>query len=231
MRHTAVLLDQQPIWLGTIEGVLARTGVDVVAKATAPREALAALERLRPDLFVTEVLISDPELDGFAVVGESLKRVPTLKVIVVSASDNVQDVQRALDGGASAYVTKVAHAPDLLAAVRQTFSRSVYLAPDPLERRSGRTASRTSTLLTPREREILGLVAEGRSNAQVARMLWVTEETVKFHLSNIFRKAGVSNRTEATNWALANGIVERRAEGAARGAAEPPPSSSRAAAR
>ena len=61
--------------------------------------------------------------------------------------------------------------------------------------------------LTPREREILQLVAEGHSNAKLAKMLWVTEQTVKFHLSNVYRKLNVSNRTEAARWAQLNGLL------------------------
>jgi DNA-binding CsgD family transcriptional regulator len=64
--------------------------------------------------------------------------------------------------------------------------------------------------LTRRELEILTLVAEGRSNSQVAQVLWVTEQTVKFHLSNIYRKLDVSNRTEASRWAMVNGLLENR---------------------
>jgi DNA-binding CsgD family transcriptional regulator len=68
--------------------------------------------------------------------------------------------------------------------------------------------------LTRRESEILGLVAEGYSNAQLARMLWVTEQTVKFHLSNIYRKLHVANRTEASRWAQVHGLVSRLPQGA-----------------
>ncbi len=73
-----------------------------------------------------------------------------------------------------------------------------------------------SVILTRRELEILRLVAEGRSNAQLAKMLWVTEQTVKFHLSNVFRKLQVSNRTEASRWAQLRGLLPADAVGAAR---------------
>ena len=98
-----------------------------------------------------------------------------------------------------------------MAAIRQTFELSIYLArpapvapAEPAERALPPDAPR----LTRRELEILRLAADGHSNAQLARMLWVTEQTVKFHLSNIYRKLDVSNRTEASRWAQRHGLLE-----------------------
>jgi DNA-binding CsgD family transcriptional regulator len=94
--------------------------------------------------------------------------------------------------------------------VRQAFAHSVYFAPpaglwNGAARQGSISADRVD--LTKREREILQLVAEGYSNAQLARMLWVTEQTVKFHLSNVYRKLNVANRTEAARWAQLHGLV------------------------
>ena len=100
---------------------------------------------------------------------------------------------------------------DLASAIRQAFSHSVYLAgwrptaPQPVSKKA---EALESPGLTRRELEILRLVAEGHSNAQLARMLWVTEQTVKFHLSNVYRKLDVANRTEASRWAQVNGLLE-----------------------
>jgi DNA-binding NarL/FixJ family response regulator len=122
-------------------------------------------------------------------------------------------IDSALAAGAAAYVVKTAHPEDLASAIRQAFSHSVYLAgrpavapipvpePAPVDDSPG---------LTRRELEILRLVAEGHSNAQLARMLWVTEQTVKFHLSNIYRKLDVANRTEASRWAQVHGLLDAR---------------------
>jgi DNA-binding NarL/FixJ family response regulator len=118
-------------------------------------------------------------------------------------------IDAALQAGASAYVVKSAHPDDFASAIRQTFSHSVYFAN---ARRSNgdkpdANVSADHADLTKREREILRLAAEGHSNAQLARMLWVTEQTVKFHLSNVYRKLNVSNRTEAARWAQVHGLV------------------------
>src|SRR5581483_10537725 len=118
------------------------------------------------------------------------------------------DIASAISLGAVAYIVKKAQPDDLVVAVRQVFEQSVYL-PGLVE--PGQTVVVEKPIdnseLTRRELEILQLVSEGMSNAQLARMLWVTEQTVKFHLSNIYRKLGVANRTEASRWAQLNGLL------------------------
>ena len=119
------------------------------------------------------------------------------------------------DAGALAYAVKTAHPEDVAATVRQTFDHTIFLAKTAATN-GGSPSSLPPVVagegdedvaLTRREREILALVAEGHSNRELARMLWVTEQTVKFHLSNIYRKLDVANRTEASRWAHRNGLV------------------------
>ena len=117
-------------------------------------------------------------------------------------------IEAALSGGAVAYVLKRAEPEDLASAIRQVFSRSLYLAGGEGLARVTATRPVDTAGLTRREREILQLVSQGNTNGQVARTLWVTEQTVKFHLANIFRKLNVTNRTQASRWAHAHGLVE-----------------------
>jgi len=210
---TAVLLDPHPLWLDAVETVLARVDIEVVGKTTVATTALGLVEEHQPDLLVTALELR-PDPDGFDWLTEALNRSPGLKVIVLSMYDDPLWIDQAFAAGASAYVIKTVHPDDLTAAIRQAFDHSVYLAgmrhqthprPPAEEQTSG------SPGLTPRELEILRLVAEGHSNGQLARMLWVTEQTVKFHLSNIYRKLGVANRTEASRWAHVNGLVREAA--------------------
>ncbi len=206
--RTAVLLDQHPLWLEAVENVLHRIGIEVKGKATSPDHALALIEEHRPSLFVTSVEASDGEMDGIECLALARERVPELKVIVLSAHADAQYVDASLAAGADVYVVKTAHADDLASAVRQAFDHSIYLARAQNGRREHTRESIDEAWgLTRRELEILTLVAEGHSNAQLARMLWVTEQTVKFHLSNIYRKLGVSNRTEASRWAQVHGLL------------------------
>jgi DNA-binding NarL/FixJ family response regulator len=208
---TAVILDQHPLWLEAVEGVLQGIGIRVAGKATSPSEALTLVEEARPDLLVADLSQSDGAVDGATFLAKARQLVPHLRTIVLSAHSDPSHIDAALEAGAAAYVAKTTHPDDLASAVRQSFNHSVYLAGprEPELAVSPVALNETRTRLTRREREVLRLVAEGHSNAQVARMLWVTEQTVKFHLSNIYRKLHVSNRTEASRWAQLNGLLPK----------------------
>jgi DNA-binding NarL/FixJ family response regulator len=197
------------LWAEAVECVVRRVGVEVVGKATSSAEALALVQRLRPDLLVADIGADDGEKAGLRCLREAREQLPGLRGIVLSLSEGSQDIDAALQAGAAAYVLKSAHPDDLASAVRQAFAHSVYFA-SPVgawSSQPNRSVSADRADLTKREREILQLVVEGYSNAQLARMLWVTEQTVKFHLSNVYRKLSVSNRTEAARWAQLHGLV------------------------
>lgn len=211
----AVVLDPHPIWLDAVEMVLERIGAKVVAKTSSPSAALAAIERAQPRLLTLELDTPPGEPDGLEVMRRAKSLAPSLRAIVLSAHQDTAHIDGALAAGAAAYVVKTAHPDDVASAVRQAFDHSVYLAGAPRPITGGppptpATPSEAPGGLTRRELEILRLVAEGHSNSQLARMLWVTEQTVKFHLSNIYRKLGVSNRTEASRWAQLNGLLTQQ---------------------
>jgi DNA-binding NarL/FixJ family response regulator len=205
-RLTAIVLDQDPLYLEAVEQALKRLEIRVVGKATMPERALAlALER-KPDLFVADIETGDPEIDGIAWLRQAQEDLPHMKTIVLSASDDRERMAAAFVAGASAYVIKRSHPDDVVAAIRQLFERSIFFAHDGLRMTHDR---HEWPPLTRRETQILQLVAGGKSNAETARTLWVTEQTVKFHLSNIYRKLGVSNRTAAARWAHAQPLRQR----------------------
>jgi DNA-binding NarL/FixJ family response regulator len=211
--QVGVICDSHPMWLDAVEQVLQRIAIRVVGKTTSTSEALSMVEEHRPELLITELEGSGGELSGLALIERACAAVPSVRPIVLSLHADAQIIDAALVAGASAYVVKTAHPEDLASAVRQAFSHSVYLAgrrnlaPAPMEI-SAKVEDEPG--LTRRELEILRLVAEGHSNAQLARMLWVTEQTVKFHLSNIYRKLEVANRTEASRWAQLHGLLDGR---------------------
>ena len=209
----AVLLDPHPIWLDAVEIVLKRVGLEIVGKTTSGTGAIKLVEELRPQLLTLEVDPLPGEPDGFAVLREARSAVDDMRAIVLSRNHETRYIDAALAAGASAYIVKTAHPDDVASAVRQAFNHSVFLPGTP-EGALGEAAAVSATPsgpvahgLTRRELEILKLVAEGHSNAALARMLWVTEQTVKFHLSNVYRKLEVTNRTEASRWAQVNGIL------------------------
>jgi DNA-binding NarL/FixJ family response regulator len=126
---------------------------------------------------------------------------PTSKLIVVSVDDDPRMIQHALDLGADAYVVKRARPEDLVFAVRQVLSPEVYHVRPSLEGKAkARFPASKVAKPTPREREIVRLVAQGRSNAEIAKALAIREATVKGHLWRLYRKIGVSNRTVAARW-------------------------------
>jgi DNA-binding NarL/FixJ family response regulator len=204
----AVVVDHHPLWLEAVEPIVAGLGFDVVGKSTSGRGGLALCEQHQPDVLVTGIMMAEGDIDGIELIRQARERAPQMKAIVLSLYDDTKHVDAALAAGAVAYVIKTAHPDDLRSAIRQAFSHSIYLP--------GRAATPVAPApekkdeladLTRRELEILRLVAEGHSNSQLARMLWVTEQTVKFHLSNIYRKLDVSNRTEASRRAQLSGLL------------------------
>jgi DNA-binding NarL/FixJ family response regulator len=206
-----VLYDRQPLWLDALEQFLRRSGIEVVAKSTTPDGALAAIEENPPTVFVSEVDRRQGEASSLETIRAAKELHPELRTVALGTSDEPMVIEGAFAAGADVYCIKTAVADDLLSAIRQALRHSIYVAaarattsPAP---QLDKPAAEALDALTKRELEILRLVSEGHTNLQLARMLWVTEQTVKFHLSNIYRKLEVSNRTEASRWAQKHGLL------------------------
>lgn len=207
--RTAVVLDEQPLWLNAMAQLLAGVGITLVGKTTDPGEALDLVAEHHPDVLLADINVGDGELDGMECLRRARELEPGLKMVVLSATHEPEQVHSAFAAGASVFCVKTAAQDDLMAAIRQAFETSIYLSHsvNGSARREPLSVAADAPELTRRELEILRLVAEGHSNSQLARMLWVTEQTVKFHLSNIYRKLDVANRTEASRWAQLHGLL------------------------
>jgi DNA-binding NarL/FixJ family response regulator len=210
-QRTAVLFDQHPLWLDALEAILARLGVAVAGRTMSSEDALALVERAQPDLFVCETTTA-PGLDGLSLIRACLERQSALRVIALGTSRDPRDAAAAFAAGAGAYASKFARSDDVAATVRQVFEQTIFLANGAGENGghilpSEAWSTDRDVPLTRREREILVLAAQGHSNRELARLLWITEQTVKFHLSNIYAKLDVANRTEAARWAHQRGLV------------------------
>ena len=198
--YSAVLVDDQRVWLDALAAIVDAAGIRVVGKATSPDEALALIEETNPSLLVSELRLP-AETSGAELVRQAIKRRPDRRAVILSGDDDTASIAEALSSGADVFVSKKSYAADITVAIKQVFNRSFFLAPRRGENGQRDRAERLPSL-TRRETEILGLVSEGHSNSTMARMLWLTEQTVKFHLANIYRKLGVANRTAAAHWAL-----------------------------
>ncbi|HVG99226.1 MAG TPA: response regulator transcription factor [Miltoncostaeaceae bacterium] len=183
--------------------------IKVVGEATNGEEMLSLVPRVRPDVVILDLRM--PKGDGLSTLASLRKDYPDLKIIILSMSEANEHIDQAFHGGASGYVAKTINPLDLPSTIRQVVEGTVFTprgrgaegaGPAP-----GASAGHPGGL-TDRELSILRLVAEGLSNLDIASKLYVTEQTVKFHLSNIYRKLGVGNRTEATRYAYRNGLIE-----------------------
>jgi DNA-binding NarL/FixJ family response regulator len=144
-----------------------------------------------------------PEMDGLTCLERIRKHHPSVKVVMLSAFDDADRVRAALKRGASAYIVKTVNPLDLPTALRQVLQPTIYFGAPPQGEEPAAAAG-----LTEREAAMLRALARGLSNAAISKEFWVTEQTVKFHLTNIYRKLGVKNRTEATRYAYQHGLTE-----------------------
>ncbi|HEY2936948.1 MAG TPA: response regulator transcription factor [Gaiellaceae bacterium] len=178
-------------------------GFEVVAEASAGSQVMPLVSQLRPDLVLLDLRM--PGLDGLMCLDQIKKRFPDTKVVIISAGTDEKVIQSALKRGASAYIVKTVDPADLPAALRQALDGTVYHAIGLFE--ESETAAKAAGL-TGREISILNALARGLSNEAIGKELWVAEQTVKFHLTNIYRKLGVANRTEAARYAYQQGLVD-----------------------
>ncbi|MGH2995581.1 MAG: response regulator [Gaiellaceae bacterium] len=201
-----LLADDHPLILSGIRRTLEEAGgIEIVGEARTGSQVLPLVGRTNPDLVLLDVRM--PQLDGLACLDQIRRRHPTVKVVMLSAFTDPEHVQSALRRGASAYVVKAVNPLDLPSALRQAAEATVFHAVG-LEDRDGDSEE---VGLTKREKTLLKAVAKGLSNQAIGKELWISEQTVKFHLRNIYRKLGVTSRTEAARYAYEHGLVEATA--------------------
>ena len=150
-----------------------------------------------------------PQMDGLTCLTKIRKEFPDMKVAMLSVSQDPELIQTALKRGANAYIVKSIDPDDLAGALRQALEGNVFTTAGITEDPGERAAKDAG--LTERELGIVRAVARGLSNEAISKELWVAEQTVKFHLTNIYRKLGVTNRTEAARYAFEQGLVEPEA--------------------
>lgn len=201
-----VIADDHPIVRSGLLGLLAsQDDFEVVGEASNGREAVAVVQRTRPDVVLTDLRM--PELDGVGAIREMCAAQPSLKVLVLTTYDTDADILRAVEAGATGYLLKETPREELFTAIRATALGKSVLSPTVASRLVGRTRDPGERALSAREIEVLMLVAKGTSNKLIARELEIGETTVKTHLLHIFSKLGVDDRTAAVTTAVERGII------------------------
>jgi DNA-binding NarL/FixJ family response regulator len=178
--------------------------IEIVGEAETGSAVIPLVRAVDPDLVLLDIRM--PGMDGLVVLERLQERHPGVKVVMLSAIDESEVIEAALTAGASAFVTKNVDPRDLASAIRAAEERTVYQAialPKLTEDAAARAAG-----LSAKEVDVLRAAARGLSNKQIGRELWLSEQTIKFHLSNVYRKLGVTNRTEAVSHALEHGLIK-----------------------
>jgi DNA-binding NarL/FixJ family response regulator len=187
--------------------------IEVAGEAADGREALKLCLSLDPDVAIVDIAM--PQLNGIEVTAQALKQLPRLRVIMLSMYADESYVLRALMAGAKGYLLKEATEEDLLPAVRAVAAGKSFFSPaissvlleDYVRQLQQRGLEDSYHLLTDREKEVLQLLAEGRSNKEVAQLLDVGLSTVETHRANLMQKLGLHNTAEIVLYAVRKGII------------------------
>jgi two-component system response regulator NreC len=217
MNKTTIVLaeDHQIVRQGLRALLESEPGLHIVGEAADGVEAAQLAERLQPDVMVVDLMM--PGLNGLEVTQLVGERAPQTQIIILSAFDNEAYVTEALGSGAAGYVLKKSSAADLVQAVHEVVAGRRYLSPALSERAIEAYVRyvqqiRDSALdpydtLTPREREVLHLAAEGHTNAEIAERLSISPRTVETHRANMMHKLGLHTSTDLIRYAMQHGIL------------------------
>jgi DNA-binding NarL/FixJ family response regulator len=191
--------------------ILEASGIEVAGEAATGRQAVAAAQEIAPDVVLMDVQM--PDMDGIEATRRILSQDRRPRILIVTTFDRDDYLFAALDAGASGFLLKNAGPEELVAAVRVVAAGDALLAPEVTRRvierhaRPAAAASAPDPGLTDREREVLRLLAEALSNAEIAERLFIGEATVKTHVSNVLQKLGARDRVAAVVYAHRHGLA------------------------
>jgi len=198
-----LVADDHPTFrMGLVALVESQPDMTVVAEAGDGRSAIDLFRQKKPDVVLMDLRM--PGLGGVETILALLQEFPAAKIIVVTTYDLDEDIYRAIQAGAKSYLLKDMPRDQLIATIREVSLGRHKLPPDVLSRLDERARRED---LTDREMQVLQLIVKGRSNKEISSALFISEDTVKFHLKALFMKLGVQDRTEAAINAIRHGIV------------------------
>lgn len=202
--HTVLIVDDHfVVRSGLVASLELDESIKVVGEVERGKDVLAAYQRHRPSVVLMDLQM--PDIGGIAATAALCAYDPAARVLIFSTFARNDEIQAALDAGALGYLQKSASREELLAALRSVAQGRLSL---PLEIARQLNASRLGPAITPREREILVLIAGGKANKEIAAALAISEDTVKRHVSHILEKLDVNDRAQATAEAIRRGIVK-----------------------
>ncbi len=177
---------------------------EIVHEVSVGSHVVPAVRETGPDVVLLDLRM--PELDGLSCLERLRKHDPTVAVVILSSYSDPEQIEAARKGGARGYVVKTVEPVDLAAVLRTALSSTSFTV---WGAETGQASDQQAgaTVLSERELAVLDAVARGLSNREIGRQLWISEQTVKFHLRNVYRKRGISSRTEAARYAYRTGRV------------------------
>lgn len=207
--RTVIADDQEVIRLG-LRALLTNTDVEVVGEAATGKTAVALVNELSPDVVILDVRM--PDGDGMWALSQIQSSHPNCAVLMFSSYENPAYVARSVAMGAAGYILKTIQHEQLLDAITKAANGRAVLTRDDLRRINGalstpRIIADVDMPLTERESQVLIEIANGRTNKEIAEILKISFETVKEHVQHIFRKIGMSDRTQAALWAVRKGLA------------------------
>ncbi|HEY1095241.1 MAG TPA: response regulator transcription factor [Glycomyces sp.] len=201
-----LLVDDHPVVRRGLRGYLElEPDFTVVGEAGDGEEALRAIEETHPDVVLLDLKM--PGLDGQGVLERlAAETGDAPRVLVLTSATDAERVPNAITAGAAGFVYKDIDPDALASAIRTVHAGQLLLSPVAMRGLMNGNAATTAPSLTPRESQVLGLIAKGQTNRQIARALGVSEKTVKTHVTNLLRRIDAADRTQAALWAVRHGI-------------------------
>jgi DNA-binding NarL/FixJ family response regulator len=201
-----LLVDDHPVVRHGLRGMLdAEADLTVVGEASSGTAGVQAARELNPDIVLMDLRM--PDGDGVQATGQLLAVLPTARVVVLTTYDTDRDILRAIEAGASGYLLKDASPAELADAVRAAARGETVLAPSVASTLVRQVRAPAPPGLSAREVQVLRLVAQGRTNSDIGRELFISEATVKTHLLRVFNKLDVADRTAAVTTAMSHGLL------------------------